>query len=131
MQIESFDSLEKVFETMRQAEALANSHVTPGQLEIGWGDFFEVIPERNFGLRAWGRVYAREVLEQDERDLGATAAEVAQTMEMLDGSFARGYRSARTHSAIEPDGELGDVHIVKLRKITREEFEQAERRYWR
>lgn len=130
MHIEYFENLEDALESIRQAEETARALTTPEQAAIGWGDYFEVLPERNYGLRAWGRIYGRKELEESERSCGAPDEEIVLTMMRSDDGFERGYRFARTYSAVEPDGELGDVHVSVMRKITREEFGQARENGW-
>lgn len=131
MEIEVFDNLEDAFESIRRSEARADALATDEQRAIGWGDYFAVIPELNGGIRAWGRVFGRDELEQEERNAGAPDEEIVWTMARMDAAFERGRRFAWSYSEIEPDGELGTVHVCKMRKITEEEFNAAKKGGWR
>jgi hypothetical protein len=55
---------------------------------------------------------------------------VQQTMATMDNAYARGYRFSWTYSAPYPEGELGSVHVSKMRQITAEEFKDAGLNGW-
>jgi hypothetical protein len=130
-QVRSFPDLETAWAAMRSDEARANANVSPEQGLIGWGAYFEIPARLNMGLRAWGRVMGRQELEDSEREAGADEAEVAQTMATMDNSYSRGYRFSWTYSEPFPEGELGSVHISKMREISQLDYETARRNGWR
>jgi hypothetical protein len=128
--IRSFDDINEAFAAIRAGERAANEAATPEQVRITWGDFFEIPADLNGGLHAWGRVFGREEFADGERELGADEEEIAGELAMLDDAFRRGWRMSRTHSALMPDGEIGSVHVCKMRQITGREFGRAREEGW-
>lgn len=128
--IESYPDLESAWSAMRREEARANANVSPEQGLIGWGAYFEVLPELNMGLHAWGKVMHRQELADSEREAGADEAEVRQTMANMDNSYGRGYRFSWVYSQPFPEGELESVHVSKMRQVTKEQFEAAKANGW-
>jgi hypothetical protein len=103
---------------------------TYGQLDIGYGDYFIRVWDRD--LVIYGKVIPREELVADEKRLGADDRELSWTMNAHDKAYARGYRFGWCYSEAEPDGELGSTHVSSmLKKITKEEFEAAKVNGWR
>jgi hypothetical protein len=130
-QVRAFPDLESAWQAMRADEARANANVSAEQGLIGWGAYFEIPAALNMGLHAWGKVMDRQELEDGEREAGADDAETEQTMANMDNSYARGYRFSWTYSAPYPEGELGSVHVSKMRQCTKDEFEAARADGWR
>lgn len=131
-----FESLDDMLNAMKQAENKANEMATEDQKQIGYGDYFIRIWEadRMFGgddLKIYGRIMTREEFIKTEKDCGALDDELAGTMQTHDSSYARGYRWGWCYSIVEPTGELGSTHVSVMRKIGKEEFEEAERKGWK
>lgn len=131
VEVRGFPDMESAWNAMRADEARANANVTVEQGLIGWGDYFEVPPELNRGLHAWGHVMSREDVAASEREAGADEAEVREVMARMDNSYARGYRFSWSYSAPYPEGELGSVHVSTMRKVTKDEYAAAQADGWR
>lgn len=128
--VQSFDSLEEMFQYMARNEMIANARATQAQKAITYGDYWHRY-DRNFRVHIYGYVIPLLEMEADERSLGADDAEWDYERRMTEDAHSRGYRFSRAFSVIEPEGELGLVHIVAIdEKITEAEFQAAKDRAW-
>jgi hypothetical protein len=122
-----FDSVDDAFAWMKRQEDLANREVHPIQQKIVRGThamrLFHDFP-------IFGYIFTEDELREGERSHGADEDELAFTMEVLAKSYERGYRHGRWYSVVEPEGELGDTHILNLTPITRNDFEEAQSYGW-
>lgn len=121
--IEPITDIEAYFAQMRAEEEAANANVHPDQAALTWGDhfvrFYEMGPEGILAI--FGAIYTASDYERSEGAQGLAEAEER---------MARGYRFARCYSVIEPEGELGDTHVVTVWPITPEQFAQAKAAGW-
>jgi len=129
-----FMFLEEFFKDLKRREEEANKRILPYQKEIGYGDYFIRLLDTGMEgiLKIYGRIMTREESVGAEKELGAGEAELQHTAARLDSSYARGYRYSWCYSEVEPEGELGFVHVsVMAGKISREQFENAKANGWR
>ena len=107
MGIQSFDSIEEMFNEIREAQQAADARVKPWQAAIKHGDFFVKVVK--FGadfLTIYG-----EIIESP--------------------NHMKHYRLSRCFSVACPEGEMGDVHVsTVLFLIDKESFELARLAGW-
>lgn len=132
MSFTSYDNLDDMLADMREKEDEANASVLDCQRAVTWGSHYvrlwtDVSPP----LVIFGYIHTEKELDAKEKELGAGAEERMSTMRRMRDSHERGYRFGRHYSVVEPDGELGSVHIANvLGAITAEQFERAELFGW-
>lgn len=141
MHVESFDSIDDMFEAMRNKQKEANDNLNGAQRELR--DDFEHTRYwvRNssegfllFGV-AWSTNDCRDrsaatlppgLVKLDSWDL----FEVLSELEMMAPNRMAGYIRGEVFSIACPTGELGDTHAVSVMPISREAFEEARTAEW-
>lgn len=136
-------ALAKTLVQLRQRETIWAAQATEQQRAIGWGDYAvyrwtgttdPVFRAPLAGLTEPVTIYVdiptREQFRANERRTGAGEAEVGRSLAAMDKAFSRGWRDARCYSAVDPDGDLGQVHVAVLTKITGEQFRAARAAGW-
>jgi hypothetical protein len=93
-----------------------------GMEEVDWGDYAAT---ESAGLLIIGRVWTLEEVESGEREAGAPEEELRYTVRMMKDAHHRGYRFGEYMSEPYPDGELGSHHVSRLRKITKQQYNQV------
>lgn len=128
-----FKSFEAMQAWMGRQEDEANANVVSAQREITWGDYvIRLVPT----LVIWGRIYGKQEIYDIERKYYADPFEEGEqeefeyTINVLEDSHARGYRYGWWSSEIE-SGEPGDAHISTLWKISKSDYEIAQRNGWK
>jgi hypothetical protein len=130
----SYASFEDMIGDMQRSEAAANERVTDAQKAIDYGDYW--LRQAHVGggeyLTVYGRCWTRDEIIKGETEAGSDveAGELEYTMAVLDSAHSRGYRFSTAYSQWEPDGEIGDVHISTMAKITKELFDEAKALGW-
>lgn len=101
--------------------------------EPGWGDYFKRYYDTwgSGTLIVYGRITPLDEIRAQEKECGAGPAEIEYEITKLTDAYTRGFRYGRCYSVTEPDGELGFTHVSVMRKISGEQFEEAEERGWR
>lgn len=119
--IYAFDSMEEMFDAMRQDQEAADEKAKThhlGVADLKHGDCF-VSPEPLLGCLVFG-----EVIEHCD--------EYPEDNESIREGRLRGYIYARCYSPMCADGELGDKHITTIQaKVPREVFDRAKANGWR
>lgn len=126
-------NLRRHFAAARAEEAAMNRRATDEQKAIGYGDCVTRQwddPERG-PVIIWGTITPLALAARDERDSGASEAEVTALAARLEDGYARGWRYGRWHSVISPEGEYGAAHIADLRAVSVAEFDAAQWNGWR
>ena len=125
------DDLEDFFKAEAEAQEAANGRVRPEQ-NLQPGDF---CVREKFGIRIYSEILdaaqhllgGRDEATLDEED----RADIEDTRNSYQEHCMRFYRFTRSFSRACPRGELGDIHLATVgRKITREEFEMAQKTGW-
>ena len=124
------------FARLRERDMTLLALATPAQLAIGWGDHWTCTTQD--GLTCWGRVEPLGEMMTAEIAasvrLGVPHADIETEMqarvEAIKENYARGWRSGRGWSVVEPDGEVGYVHVAILTPCTPAEFAAARARRW-
>lgn len=124
-----YGSIEEAFADMKRAEDAANENLSEWNKQVVWGSYY-MRPAPEVPCIIFGYIYTEMECVDGERKLGATHEEVAYTMRSIRDSYERGYRFGRHYSVVEPDGELGSVHIANAWPISKEEFETAKAQDW-
>lgn len=124
-----FDDFDSMMEALQQQKERAKSWIKPRQARITYGDYW-MSPRDDYGLLIFGRITPRDELDATERRLGASEDEIAYQHEVMDASYADGYRFGDAYSIACPEGELGDTHVSQMAPITEEEFNQARDLKW-
>lgn len=137
----SFDSFGEMMEFMRQNEEAAIAKTLPAQQVLADGgehwyyrhargglapqgvDIFGHIPSLEDTL-ATERSYYAEEMDEDER------AEYYGVRHGMNDKLSRGYVFGRHFSIVEPEGELGTVHVSQCIPISKEAFEEARAARW-
>lgn len=143
--VRTFDSFDQFMEESRKAEGEAMKQVLPQQLDIGGGDHVMFFDPPS-GLPIFGYIYTMEefleaecrgLTEKNVRDQTghASVADYRESMRQHQREMnQRGYRRGIWYSQVDPYthkyGEVGDNHIVKLWRITEEEFNEARENDW-
>lgn len=129
--VHSMDDIEDFFQQETLNRLAADQKVSPEQL-VQPGDYCvhecadfliysEILDAAQHQLRG------RSVSSLDAEEL----AEYQETKESYECETMRHYRFTRSYSECCTYGELGDLHISTiLRKISRQEFEQAKAKGW-
>ena len=127
MTFHSFDSFDDMLAFMRESERQANARTTPAQRNIGYGSYWV----RSWqGVMIFGYVPSMDEIMDQERDLGASDAEIRWEVESLENAYERGYRYGKCYSVIEPLGEWGSTHVSAMIEIPKEIFEAAQEAGW-
>jgi hypothetical protein len=112
--VQSFDSLDDMFATMRAAEQAANERLTFNQIALrdtdGTGYFVRAIPEIDLVL--YGEVPSTASMQ------GIVGFDVAENR-------GRGYLTGTVFSAHDPRGEAGDTHVSEVIPVSAETFALA------
>lgn len=117
--MKEFNSFEEAQAYMAEQEEAALARLHPKQRETTWGSFaFRLVDD----FPIWTHVSTEQEMSEGE-DPG--------TIAMMEASHARGYRYGMHYSVIEPDGELGSVHIASCWPISEDEFNTAKLHGWR
>jgi hypothetical protein len=119
-----FGSMEEMLAYMEDQERRANKLVVEEQWAIKEGDHWcRPVPE--MGIFEFGIVLTMEesLQGEDEEDLDFIRANIQERNE-------RGYRFSRAYSVMEPQGMLGDTHVLNMWPIKPEEFEAAKAGDW-
>lgn len=125
--VQSFDNFDDMMNAISKGVESAKARMTPEQEAITYGDYWMRVWE---GIPIFGYIIPRDELEASERELGATDEEIEYENDVLDASYANGFRFGRAYSVMEPDGELGDTHVIDMIPITKEQFEEAKSLGW-
>jgi hypothetical protein len=110
-----FKNFEEMQAYLIQAQADADSHVTPAQRAIGYGDYWARFIDVGNRIVEFGRVYTLTEVRRLEVEAGATAQEadfaVSDTEQsMKNGNFLYG----RAASILLPNGESGYTHKANV-----------------
>jgi hypothetical protein len=132
MSFQTFGSIEAFFDAEKQAQAEARAAITAEQQNISVGDFcaremegFTIYSEV---LSAAGSLLGgRSLDELDEEE----RVEYADTKELSEQEPMQCFRFTRSYSLLCPNGELGDIHLSTVRKISKAEFLKAKEAGWR
>ena len=127
MVFREFDSMEAMWEFMREQERLANENTADWQRAIGYGDYWMRMYEE---ILIFGYVNTLDELDAIERELGVEDDELAFERSMISNAHERGYRYGKAYSVVEPDGEWGSTHVSTMIPISREMFEAARECGW-
>lgn len=123
--VESFDNLDEMFAAMARNEEAANARMTPAQSRLRDDadiDRYAVSVHYGGDLVVFHEIpgIATTTLLDDEDD----ERELARALRI------RGYLFAKSFSAWEPSGEVGDVHASAVEPVSREAFELARELGW-
>jgi hypothetical protein len=129
MVFREYDSIEDAFADMQRAEDAANEGLSEWNKQVTWGSHY-MRPCPEIPCIVFGYIYTERESEEAEKRCGADPEELAYTMRSMRAQHERGYRFGRHYSIVEPDGELGSVHIANAWPISKEEFEEAQRQDW-
>lgn len=106
MDVQSFDSLEEMFEAERRAQDQANAATEEWQYGMHKGDYF--VKDSGLGFPIVGRV-----------------------LKEYKGKEMVGYRFCECYSVACPYGERGDVHVSTFgKKIDADLFERFKSKGW-
>jgi len=137
----SFDSFDEMMEFMRRNEQAAQARTLPAQQAIADGeehwyyrradspwtggdvDIFGHIPSIADSI-AKERSYYGDPMDDQER------AEFSGVRHGMQDRLSRGYVFGNHFSVVEPNGELGSVHVSSLIPISKEAFEEARAAGW-
>ena len=124
-----YDSMEEAFADMKRAEDQANANLSPWNRDVVWGSYY-MRPAPEVPCIIFGYIYTEDECRDGELEAGADIEELEYTMRTMRSAYERGYRFGRHYSIVEPDGEIGSVHIANAWPISREEFEEAKSQDW-
>lgn len=132
--VESFDSMEAMYDHIAKSEAAAWERTNDAQKALLTKDhFFWVRPYTEMDIFIFGEFHASKWLE-DEKRLCGTDEEGLSEWLYSEKSFhsrrARGYLTGRAYSPLEPSGELGDTHVSQVYEISKTAFDEAHRANW-
>jgi hypothetical protein len=136
--------LSKTFLELKAREARWLAQASEEQQQIGWGDYAwlrvtgDGSPLGPPSATIYGHIATRDQFITRERQAirslqsrGLEAvAEAEETLALLDAAYPRGWRYGNWFSKIEPDGELGEHHVVNLHPISTRAYRLARIRDW-
>jgi hypothetical protein len=124
------DTLDDFIEAETNARLEADSHVKPEQI-LQSGDYcmrvshgFSIYSEILDAAEMTRRGRSLSDLDEEEQD------EYQSILELYNEPHMKLYRFTRSFSSVCPGGELGDIHLSTVRKISKEEFEKAREEGW-
>lgn len=135
MEFQAFDTVDEMFNAMREGEEAANARLLPGHIELRDDTehtryWCRVVPEYD-NLTIFGIAWTADEADESERNAGASPEEALASRERLANSRQRGYLYGPCYSAIEPDGELGSTHVFNVVPICKASFESAKALGWK
>jgi hypothetical protein len=122
-----FRDLDEMVAFMQRAEQAANGRVVQAQRDLTYGDLWVRFHQVAI---IFGRVHTLEEIRDTELKLGASEAEVEETLAQVRERFERGYLFGTCFSVVEPDGELGDTHRSQVWPCPLELYQEAEAKRW-
>jgi hypothetical protein len=111
----------------RAAKDEAAARTAEAQKQIKPGDFYK--RETGFGFDIYGEILEAPKPEMacgEEGSFDLTAG----CKDCEDREYCESLIEEDFYKTACPDGELGDVHISTMSKISKEEFEEAKERRW-
>lgn len=127
MPVQFFSSSEEMFQAMADAQAVADSQVRVWQDKIKIGDLVvRVIPQED------AIVYSR-ILDpvESDREAGADEDELEYLRKVYAQPHMKNYRFTQSFSAMVPDGEFGDMHVVSASgMMTQKQWDAAKAAGW-
>ena len=123
MHIEMFDSFDEMMEVENRRQLELLELIEPWQKELTWGDTFAVF-EPSADLWVFCRVRPQDEIWPPDEVKDYEPEELEEEKRSTEAAWERGFRPCENFSAWEPQGEIGDCHVLKaLLKLTPEEFE--------
>lgn len=122
-----FNTLDEMERAIREGHEAAEAMVGPEAEQFVPGTFYaRIAPEH-------GAIIYGEILDpvEEERKAGSDEEEVEYQRQLRAEPHMKNYRFTRSYSILCPDGELGDVHVVRMNFfLTGEEFNRAREQRW-
>lgn len=134
--VQSFTSIEEVFEALQAGERHANANLAPEQAALTYGQHwvrFYDIPDK---ILIFSKVDTVEEFAEAERQAAIraeepmTVGELAYAINALRERHERGYLYGTCYSKITPEGELGDTHRGHVWPISPGLFNLARAARW-
>ena len=129
MEVQRFDSIEEMFDSIQKGVQQAKARATAEQNAITYGDYwFRFWPEGELAI--FGYIMTEDELYSSSAYDDALPEEIAYEKEAAKKNYANGFRFGRAYSVVVDYGELGDTHVSTMTKISKEMFEVAKLYRW-